>query len=216
MDSLKTGLGIPEGPGAQKVSIYFAVHEFLTLEAAESYVHHVAANTNLDSTGTTTYNGHVPLGVYHLRVKSFLSDAHYSVMGRSTIRIPSHMNPTPVYTQTVLLALEAALIKRLEVLDRSENPTRYLVMHGITWDGDAEREKVAREWVETSVTELKKTRMVRMRTFRGIDSLKMGQGVPEDPVAQKMPIYLAVYAKSAESCAKQLAGNTNNFSKFLS
>ncbi|KAF5340158.1 hypothetical protein D9758_016855 [Tetrapyrgos nigripes] len=53
MDSLKTGLGIPEGPGAQKVPIYFAVHEFLTLEAAESYVHHVAANTNLDSTGTT-------------------------------------------------------------------------------------------------------------------------------------------------------------------
>ncbi|KAF5314813.1 hypothetical protein D9758_018569 [Tetrapyrgos nigripes] len=93
-------------------------------------------------------------------------------------------------------------------------------MHGITWDGDAEREKVAREWVETSVTELKKTRMVRTRTFRGIDSLKMGQGVPEGPVAQKMPIYLAVYefltAKSAESCAKQLAGNANNFSKFLS
>ncbi|KAF5314809.1 hypothetical protein D9758_018570 [Tetrapyrgos nigripes] len=82
-NSLKTGLGIPEGPGAQRVSIYFAVHEFLTLEAAESYVHHVAGNTNLDSTGTTTYNGHVPLGVYHLRVKSFLSDAHYSVMGRS-------------------------------------------------------------------------------------------------------------------------------------
>ncbi|KAF5340844.1 hypothetical protein D9758_016595 [Tetrapyrgos nigripes] len=129
------------------------------------------------------------------------------------IRIPSHINPTPVSTQTVLLALEAALVKRLGILNRrtcetyinrelgksslasslrSENPTRYLVTHGIIWDGDAERENVAGEWVETSVTELKKTEgWVRTRTFRVIDSLKMRLGVPEGPEPQKVHIYFA-------------------------
>ncbi|KAF5337528.1 hypothetical protein D9758_016854 [Tetrapyrgos nigripes] len=82
-------------------------------------------------------------------------------------------------------------------------------MHGITWDEDAEREKVAREWVETSVTELKKTEgWVRTRTFRVIDSLKMGLGIPEGPEAQKVPIYLAVHElltpEAAESYTQQV------------
>ncbi|KAF5340156.1 hypothetical protein D9758_016850 [Tetrapyrgos nigripes] len=103
---------------------------------------------------------------------------------------------------------------------RSKNPTRYLVMHGITWDGDAEREKVAREWAETSVTELKKMEgWVRTTTFRGIDILKVGLGIPEGPETQKMPISLTVHTdgfltpEAAESYAKQVAGHTNSAPK---
>ncbi|KAF5340843.1 hypothetical protein D9758_016596 [Tetrapyrgos nigripes] len=84
--------------------------------------------------------------------------------------------------------LSAVLVKKQEILDRrtseghtdldesslssslkSGNPAKYLVTHGITWGGDGESEKAAREWAETSVTELKKTEgWVTTRTFRVI------------------------------------------------
>ncbi|KAF5340139.1 hypothetical protein D9758_016857 [Tetrapyrgos nigripes] len=121
--TLKMGLGIPEGPEAQKVSIDFAVHELLPPEAAESYTQHVAGNVNLD-----WYNKkHVPLRLHHL--KSFLSDTRYSASDFKTPswvalcdiddKIPSHMNPTLVYTQMPNRSpREAPPVKRLEILDR--------------------------------------------------------------------------------------------------
>ncbi|KAF5349040.1 hypothetical protein D9758_012708 [Tetrapyrgos nigripes] len=121
----------------------------------------------------------------------------------------------------------AALVKKQEILDRrtsegrtdldesslssslkSGNPTKYLVTHGITCGGDRESEKTAREWAETSVTELKKTEgWVTTRTFR------TGLGIPEGPEVQKVPIYFAVHEyltpEAEESYPQHGAGNTN-------
>ncbi|KAF5349047.1 hypothetical protein D9758_012707 [Tetrapyrgos nigripes] len=74
---------------------------------------------------------------------------------------------------------------------------------------EMQRGKMLREWVETSVTELKKTEgWVRTRTFRVIDSLKMRLGVPEGPEAQKVHIYFAslvsLTPEGAESYTQQV------------
>ncbi|KAF5363217.1 hypothetical protein D9758_008401 [Tetrapyrgos nigripes] len=189
-------------------------------------------------------NEHVPLRLNHL--SSFLSGARYSASDSKTPAWVAlyDIDNTATFSHESYTRLranrsprEAALVKKLELLDRrtceghtdsgesslssslkSENPTKYLVTHGIAWDGDAESEKVAKEWAETSVTESKKTEgWVRTRTFKVIDSLKTGLGISEGPEAQKVPIYFAVQefltAESAESYAKQLAGSTNNLPK---
>ncbi|KAF5337512.1 hypothetical protein D9758_016980 [Tetrapyrgos nigripes] len=100
------------------------------------------------------WHKHGPLPLHHL--ESFLSD--------DTATFPCESYT--FYTQTVHLAKlhldESSLSSSL----KSGNPTKYLVTHGITWGGDGESEKAAREWAETSVTELKKTEgWVTTRTF---------------------------------------------------
>ncbi|KAF5314804.1 hypothetical protein D9758_018576 [Tetrapyrgos nigripes] len=161
------------------------------------------------------WHKHVSLPLHHL--KSFLSGARYLL-------------PTPIFLHGSLstIYMTPRLSHKQEILDRrtseghtdldesslssslkSGNPAKYLVTHGRPWGGDGESEKAAREWVETSVTELKKTEgWVTTRTFRVIDSLKMRLGVPEGPEAQKVHIYFAglvlLTPEGAESYTQQV------------
>ncbi|KAF5332895.1 hypothetical protein D9758_017891 [Tetrapyrgos nigripes] len=135
------------------------------------------------------WHKHVSLPLHHL--ESFLSD--------DTTTFPCESYT--FYTQTVHLAKlhldESSLSSSL----KSRNPTKYLVTHGITWGEDGESEKAVREWAETSVTELKKT-----KGWTGL-------GIPEGPEVQKVLIYFAVHEsltpEAAESYAQHVAGNMN-------
>jgi len=173
-------------------------------------------------------NEHVPLRLNHLT--SFLSGARYSASDSKT---PSwvalyDIDDTATFSHESYTRLranrsprEAALVKRLEILDRrtceahtdsgespltsslkSANPTKYLVTHGVAWEGDAESEKAVRDWAAKTVSDLKdRSGWVRTRTFKVIDSLKTGLGVPEGPEAQKVPIYFALHGVWSSSVA---------------
>ncbi|THU83103.1 hypothetical protein K435DRAFT_831538 [Dendrothele bispora CBS 962.96] len=191
-------------------------------------------------------NEHVPLRLNHLT--SFLSGARYSA---SDSKVPGcvalyDIDDTATFSHESYTRLrancsprEAALVKRLEILDRrtceahtdsgestltsslkSAKPTKYLVTHGIAWGGDEESDKAVREWAESLVASMKgNSEWIRTRTFRVIDSLKTGLGIPEGPEGQKVPIYFAVSefltSVSAESYSKVVATTLSNSPKIV-
>lgn len=117
---------------------------------------------------------------------------------------------------------EAALVRRLEILDRrtcvllrdsgaspltssfgARDPTRVILTHSVRPRGSTEAAidtDAVRAWVEDIEVTLRGIEgWVRTRTFRCIDSLRSGQGVPPGPEAQEVPPYLVVHGESRHS-----------------
>ncbi|KAJ6482480.1 hypothetical protein C8R45DRAFT_302908 [Mycena sanguinolenta] len=162
-------------------------------------------------------NEHVPLRLNHL--PSFLTGARFSAADSLT---PSWLavydiDDTATFQHESYTRLranrsprEANLVQRLEILDRRTyefvadsgestltssykptNPTGCLITHWINIPGDG---AVFQTWTDEAVRALKGVEgWVRTRTYKCIDNLKTGLGVPKGPEAQVVPKYLAVH-----------------------
>jgi len=162
-------------------------------------------------------NEHVPLRLNHL--PSFLTGARFSAADSLT---PSwlavyEIDDTATFQHASYTRLranrsprEANLVQRLEILDRRThefvadsgesgltssykptNPTKFLITHWINIPGD---DTAFQAWSDEAFRALKGVEgWVRTRTYKCIDNLKTGTGVPKGPEAQIVPKYLAVH-----------------------
>ncbi|KAJ6551229.1 hypothetical protein B0H19DRAFT_1072973 [Mycena capillaripes] len=162
-------------------------------------------------------NEHVPLRLNHL--PSFLTGARFSAADSLT---PSWLavydiDDTATFQHESYTRLranrspqEANLVQRLEILDRRTcefvsdsgestltssykptNPTKFLITHWINIPGD---DAVFQAWSDKAFHSLKGVEgWIRTRTYKCIDNLKTGTGVPK---AQIVPKYLAVHGAS--------------------
>ncbi|KAF7369176.1 hypothetical protein MVEN_00244800 [Mycena venus] len=162
-------------------------------------------------------NEHVPLRLNHL--PSFLTGARFSAADSLT---PSWLavydiDDTATFQHESYTRLranrspqEADLVKRLELLDRRTyefvadsgesaltssykptNATKFLLTHWINISGD---DAAFHPWSDEAFRALKGVEgWVRTRTYKCIDNLKIGTGVPKGPEAQIVPKYLVVH-----------------------
>ncbi|KAJ3575406.1 hypothetical protein NP233_g1116 [Leucocoprinus birnbaumii] len=173
-------------------------------------------------------NEHVPLRLNH--ISAFLTGARfeagdgekpswiafYDIASTSTFNDPSYTrlreNRSP---------REAALVKRLDVLDRrtcevvfetvnagaessssgfaTENPTQWVVTYGLDiTEGEelGDMDILTEAWKAITDVGETATSLIRSRLLLCIDSLKSGVAIPSDPEAQKIPKYFVVHGEA--------------------
>ncbi|KAF8201305.1 hypothetical protein K438DRAFT_1905777 [Mycena galopus ATCC 62051] len=162
-------------------------------------------------------NEHVPLRLNHL--PSFLTGARFSAADSLTPSwlavydiddIATFQHESYTRLRANRSPREANLVQRLEILDRRTyelvadsgesgltssykptNPTKFLLTHWINVPGD---DAAFQAWTDEALSALKGVEgWVRTRTYKCIDNLKTGSGVPKNPEAQIVPKYLAVH-----------------------
>lgn len=168
-------------------------------------------------------NEHVPLRLNH--IPSFLTGARFEAVDSekpSWIALydidssATFIDPSYTRLRENRSPREAALVKRLDVLDRrtcevvfeSENinaegsssglalgnPTQWAITHGLDIEGAQEHPEVLMEaWktITTAGTAMKG--LIRSRLTRCIDGLKSGVSIPSDPEAQRIPKYFVLH-----------------------
>ncbi|TFK36230.1 hypothetical protein BDQ12DRAFT_610167 [Crucibulum laeve] len=126
---------------------------------------------------------------------------------------------------------EAALIKRLEILDRrtcrliadsgvssfttslaSENPTKIIYTHGLSPESTIttpeEQDAAIMAWAEKTFGLLKGIDgWLRTRVFENIENLIVGLGIKEGPEGQKVSPYLVIHELSLELTSESIYEN---------
>ncbi|KAJ7621303.1 hypothetical protein FB45DRAFT_1062310 [Roridomyces roridus] len=196
------------------------------------------AQVTLDEFQDWYNNEHVPLRLNYL--PSFLTGARFSAadsLQPSWLAVYD-IDDTATFSHESYTRLranrsprEANLVQRLEVLDRRtyefvsdsgesalsssykpENPTSALVTVSLDFaDGGDE---AFRAWADEAFVALRGVdEWIRTRTYKCIDNLKSGMGVPKGPEAQIVPKYLAVHEVSSLPIGAAFSATANPGSK---